>query len=415
MHITIVTIGSRGDVQPCVALGAGLIAAGHQVRICTQRDFETFITEHGIEYAPLAGDARALMEQLMNSGEDPVKFLRLWYDFFIPVWEQAERDIEQALDGTDLVMYTLFGLPAYHVAEARGLPVIRLALQPFERTGDYPTPMFPVHLPESLRAFNRFTQVFYDYALHLGFRGKFNEWRVRLGLSPSGLRPIYRELHGEPLPLLYGFSPTVIAPASDHGDHVHVTGYWFLERDDDWQPSPDLLDFLEAGEPPVYIGFGSLRADDFHELAALILDALKQTGQRGLLLTGWGGLSSDDLPETVYKLDAAPHDWLFPRMRAIVHHGGAGTTAAALRSGVPSLIVPFFGDQPFWGKRVSAIGAGPDPIPRQELSADRLAQAIQRMVYDLPLRDRAAAIGAAIQQEDGVQAAVTLIERYAEQ
>jgi UDP:flavonoid glycosyltransferase YjiC (YdhE family) len=179
----------------------------------------------------------------------------------------------------------------------------------------------------------------------------------------------------------------------------------------DWSPPPALVDFLNAGAPPVYVGFGSMSSRDPRATANLVLQALQRTGQRALLLSGWAGLQPADLPPHVFPLDALPHAWLFPRVAAIVHHGGAGTTGAALRAGVPSIVIPFFGDQPFWGHRVAELGAGPRPIPRRQLTPDRLATAIQTAVTDTAMRQRAVAVGAAIQAEDGLARAVEVISR----
>jgi UDP:flavonoid glycosyltransferase YjiC (YdhE family) len=209
--------------------------------------------------------------------------------------------------------------------------------------------------------------------------------------------------------VLYGFSHAVIPPAADWGANVHVTGYWFLDRSESWTPPPALADFLAAGPPPVYLGFGSMSTQKPRETADLVLAALSKAGQRGIILSGWGGMTASDLPGTVFPLASAPFTWLFPRMAAVAHHGGAGTTAQGLRAGVPSIVIPFFGDQPFWGARVRALGAGPAPIPRKKLTVERLAEAIEQAVSDQGMRAKAAAIGAKIRAEDGVACAAQIV------
>jgi UDP:flavonoid glycosyltransferase YjiC (YdhE family) len=193
---------------------------------------------------------------------------------------------------------------------------------------------------------------------------------------------------------------------------VHVTGYFFLDSETDWQPSSELKAFLEAGNPPVYIGFGSMAGSNPEELARLVSQALASSGQRGLLLTGWGGLSADLVPDNVFVVDSVPHSWLFPRMAAVVHHGGAGTTAEGLRAGVPTVVIPFVFDQPFWGARIKALGFGPDPVPLKKLTADRLANAITIAVTDPAIRQRARSCGEAIRAEDGTGNAVKIIKQY---
>jgi len=212
--------------------------------------------------------------------------------------------------------------------------------------------------------------------------------------------------------MLSAYSPSIIPHPADWPESVHVTGYLFLDSQTDWQPSPELKAFLEAGDPPVYIGFGSMAGRNPEELARLATEALTRSDQRGVLLTGWGGLRAESVPDNVFVVEAAPHSWLFPRMAAVVHHGGAGTTAEGLRAGVPTVIVPFAFDQAFWGARVKASGLGPDPIPMKKLTADQLAKAIRIAVTDRDMRQHAKSYGEAIRAEDGTGTAVKIVQQY---
>jgi sterol 3beta-glucosyltransferase len=213
--------------------------------------------------------------------------------------------------------------------------------------------------------------------------------------------------------VLYGFSPAVIPPPPDWGSEIHVTGYWFLDPPDDWTPPPGLEEFLQAGPPPVYIGFGSMSSRNPGEAARQVLEALARTRQRAVIFSGWGGLQPADLPSSAIAIDPVPFSWLFPRCAAVVHHGGAGTTAAGLRAGVPSVVIPFFADQPFWGRRVAELGVGPAPIPRKKLTAERLARAIETAMGDRDMRRRAADLGAKIRTEDGIGRAVAVVAELA--
>ena len=199
---------------------------------------------------------------------------------------------------------------------------------------------------------------------------------------------------------------------SDWDESSVVTGYFFLDAPSDWQPEPALVRFLQEGPPPVYVGFGSMFMSGGPRKAEIVLRALKLAGQRGVLAIGWGGLAANNVPEGIFVLDAIPHDWLFPKVAAVVHHGGAGTTGAALRAGKPSVVCPFVGDQTFWGRRVTALGGGPPPIPQRKLTAERLAGAIERVVADPGMHQRAASLGETIRAEDGVGRAIALINSH---
>jgi UDP:flavonoid glycosyltransferase YjiC (YdhE family) len=242
----------------------------------------------------------------------------------------------------------------------------------------------------------------------LSFRSILRRWRAEvLGLPPAAS---WLSLKGRPVEKLYPYSPAIVPVPDDWGADSHVTGSWFLDEAADFRPPDALSAFLAAGPPPVYVGFGSLPADDARQRTALVIAALQQAEQRGVLATGWGGLAGTDLPHGFYQIEQAPHDCLFPRMAAVVHHGGAGTTAAGLRAGRPSVICPVFGDQPFWGRRVHMLGAGPRPIPRRKLTVAGLAAAVTQAVSDAQMRQRAAALGQAISAERGLENAMDLIE-----
>jgi sterol 3beta-glucosyltransferase len=211
------------------------------------------------------------------------------------------------------------------------------------------------------------------------------------------------------VPVIHGFSEHVVPRPRDWNDRLQVSGYWFIDEDD-WIPPAGLQAFIEDGPPPVYIGFGSMSASDPQQVFELIRTALHISGQRAVLAGGWGGVVG--VSDRIYALDSAPHDWLFPRMAGVVHHGGAGTTAAGVRAGVPSLLIPHLGDQPYWARRLHELGVSPPPIKRRLLTPERLAGGLTRLVADRRLRDNAARLGDLIRAEDGVRVAVEHVDRW---
>jgi UDP:flavonoid glycosyltransferase YjiC (YdhE family) len=236
--------------------------------------------------------------------------------------------------------------------------------------------------------------------------------RQVLKMAPAPFWGAFASLQQQKLPILYGYSPQVIPSPKDWSDFIHVTGYWFLESPSGWEPPIDLVNFLQSGPPPVYIGFGSMVNSQPGETTDLVLQALARTGQRGVLSAGWGGLKKAALPETVCMIDSIPFSWLFPQMAAVVHHGGAGTTSMGLRAGVPSIVIPFMGDQPFWGQRVFELGVGPRPIPLRRLTVDRLVEAMRCALSDTVMREKAARLGERIRAEAGIARAVEVIEKF---
>jgi sterol 3beta-glucosyltransferase len=415
MRIAIIAMGSRGDVQPYLALGKGLKAAGHFVRLITHENFEQLVTSHGLEFCPVKGNVQEVMEspeilKLLEQGN----FLainaytsKIVKDISID-WA---RDGLAACEGMNLIIAGVGGLYiAISLAEKLNIPFLQAYIFPFTPTKAFPAVLFPQSISRLGGTVNRLSHHLFRQIMWQGFRKADRLARQQvLNLPPAPFFGSYNSPIVRQYPALYGFSPSVILlPADWH--NTQVTGYWFLDAANDWIPPAALTKFLDSGAPPVYIGFGSMGSRNPVETADLVLAALERTGQRGILVSGWGGLSQAYLPDTVHMVDSVPHSWLFPRVAAVVHHGGAGTTAAGLRAGVPSIVVPFFGDQLFWGQRVEKLGVGTAPIPRKQLTVEKLAQAIDRAVTDRVMRQRAANLGAKIQAEDGIANAVRVIE-----
>jgi sterol 3beta-glucosyltransferase len=421
-RLTVIATGSRGDVQPQVALAARLQQAGYRVRFATHRSFADLVLAGGLEHAVLAGDSAkffggvggiALREKLQQPGAAASFVESLLGPFvrrFLAECVEISRD-------ADAILYWPPSLVGPPLSERLGIPCFAVATYPLPhcRTRAFPNPWHPdAQAPGGVGrsgAANERSWAAGESLWSRFFHREVARWRCeQLGLAE--LSPDQERRRIRRLPHLLGFSPAVLPRPLDWPASMAVTGYWFLDLARGFTPPPALLDFLAAGPPPVAIGFGSMASRDPRAMTELAIAALEQAGVRGILLTGWGGLRQRELPAALFQIDAVPHDWLFPRVAAVVHHGGSGTTAAALRAGAPSLAVPFGFDQSLWAERLFHLGAGVEPIPQDELSLDRLAAALRRLTGDPELRRRAAELAARIAAEDGTGNAVAVVDRY---
>lgn len=414
MKILLSTLGSRGDFQPYLALALGLQRAGHRVALAAPATFTDWIQSYGVTAAPVRFNPQAVMQQL-GKGRGGLRTLTAMLHLLKDGMQDAQDQIWDAVREAEYVIQSATGMGVMEAAEARGTPGAFAYLFPFAPTRAWPMFWLPFRAsPGGL--YNLLTHHLMTHLLWQVGGAMANAWRRKLGLKP------WRSAHESlawarklRLPFLYGYSPSLLPKPADWDDLQQVTGYWFLDPPPGWRAPADLQRFLDGGPPPVYIGFGSMNAEDPERHTRLALRALELSGQRGLLLTGWGGLARSASSDNVHVVENAPHEWLFPRVAAVVHHGGAGTTAAALRAGVPGVLTPFGGDQIAWADIVARAGAGPRAVGIRRLTAERLAAAIERAVNDPTMRARAAALGETIRAEDGVARAVEVIERHAAQ
>ncbi|GCE16312.1 glycosyltransferase [Dictyobacter kobayashii] len=415
MQITIIAGGSRGDVQPYVALGKGLKDAGHAVRILSSDNFHDLVTDYGLDFFTTGGSSQAVAQSLQAHLAQG-NMLKILSQMSQASRTQAIQAAEKGLiacQGSDLILGGLSGLfSGQALSEKLGIPLLLAYLVPFTPTSMFPGALTPLPQSPLTRWLNKPSHLLTQQTMWQSFRSADNKARTEVLHIPSAsFWGPFSSLKRQKRPVLYGYSPQVLPHPSDWDASQHVTGYWFLEPPAGWEPPVDLVQFLQSGPPPIYIGFGSMSNSEPEEVADMVLRALARTGQRGVLYAGWGGLKKEQLPETVFMTGSVPHSWLFPRMAAIVHHGGVGTTAAGLAAGVPSIITPFFADQPFWGRRVYELGVGPKPIAHRRLTVDNLTQAIERVVSDAEMRKKAASLGERIRAEDGIAQAVKIIEQ----
>ena len=415
-RITIFGAGSQGDIQPCFRLGKGLQRTGLQALLAAPQNFAGSIQGEGLPFQPLRGDVQQIMasetgqEFMDKGGTNPIRSILAMRKMLGPIAIQMAEDVLEACRDADmLITLAVFAPFGKTIAEIRGIPLVLIEPTPVLPTGDFPAPGWLIQKNMG-RLLNRISGFAMLEVIWQWYRPFVNEFRGRFGLRRFSGSDFHHILVSTPL--LGAYSSTVIPHPQDWSDNVHITGYWFQDSQSTWKPSVELENFLTQGEPPVYVGFGSMAGRNPEHFARIVLEALEKTGQRGVIATGWGGMNATNVPENVFVLDSAPHGWLFPRMSAVVHHGGAGTTAEGLRAGKPTVIVPFIVDQFFWGKRVQALGAGVEPIPAKGLTADKLAGAIQRAVSDAEIRRRAESIGKMIRSEDGVGNAVNIVKQY---
>ncbi len=428
MKIVMTTAGSRGDVQPCVALGLGLKEAGHEVTVASWEPFRELVESRGLAFHPVAGpDPDRLVGALVDAGRNPMKYAGAFRKLLGPHVVRGFQDCLAACRKAGAVIYTPLGFAGYMAAEHLGLPAIGSVVAPlFVRSGRFPSAMLGrppggsalVQAPGVGALYNHLSHLAVEQLYWRTVQPLVGDLRDEVGLPPMPplLGPLGR-MHRERRPFLLGWSGHVLPGDPRQEGWSHTTGYWFLDHDRDWQPPEELRRFLDSGEPPVSLGLGSMSgiaSARTGRIVAMTAETLKRAGRRGLLLSGHTGLDDARLPEDIVRVAGdVPYDWLLPRVAVAVHHGGAGTTAEALRAGVPSVVVPAVPDQAFWGWRVAALGVGPAPIPPKRLTAERLSAAIVQAATDPGMRRRCRLLAAKISAEDGVARAVEAFELHA--
>lgn len=442
LNVVIQIVGSRGDVQPFIALGQILKQTyGHRVRVATHATFKDFVEENGLEFFSIGGDPAELMAFMVKNpglmpGFDAVKSGEITKrrkgieEIVWGCWRSCieagnglgpaprlERRANTGNNADPMVMdpshkpfvadAIIANPPSFahiHVAEKLGIPLHLMFTMPWSPTRAFPQPLANIQSSNT----DPVTTNYVSYALvemmtWQGLGDVINRFRTKiLDLEPLSLIWAPGVLTRLRIPYTYCWSPALIPKPTDWGTHIDIAGFYFLNLASNYTPDPELAAFLAAGPPPIYIGFGSIVVEDPNALTRMIFDAVAETGVRALVSKGWGGLGADSvgIPEGVFMLGNCPHDWLFQHVSAVCHHGGAGTTAAGISAGKPTIIVPFFGDQPFWGAMVAKAGAGPEPIPYKKLTSEGLAEAI-RVTQKPETQERAQELGERIREEKG--------------
>ncbi|KAF2768855.1 UDP-Glycosyltransferase/glycogen phosphorylase [Teratosphaeria nubilosa] len=442
MNVVIHVVGSRGDVQPFIALGKVLRDTySHRVRLATHPVFKEFVQENGLEFFSIGGDPAQLMAFMVKNpglmpGFDTLrkgdvgKRRREVAEYIKGCWRScyeagdglgAEATDDSIQDWTnqpssadesnkpfvaDCIIANPPSFAHVHCAEKMGIPLHIMFTMPYSPTQAFPHPLANIQSSNAdPHLTNYISYALIDMLTWQGLGDIINRFRQKsLGLEPISLMRAPGMLQRLKIPHTYCWSPALIPKPKDWGQQISISGFFFLNLALNYTPAPDLKDFLDAGPPPVYIGFGSIVLDDPDGMTKLIFDAVRKSGQRAFVSKGWGGFGADQIeggiPDGVFMLGNVPHDWLFKHVSCVVHHGGAGTTAAGITAGKPTVVVPFFGDQPFWGAMVARAGAGPDPIPHKQLTADKLAEAIE-FCLKRESQDKAHELAASIATERG--------------
>ncbi|KAK0227822.1 UDP-Glycosyltransferase/glycogen phosphorylase [Armillaria fumosa] len=428
MNIIIMIVGSRGDVQPYVALGKRLMKDGHRIRIASHETFRSFVTEHGLEFFDIGGNPQDLMSYMvknpglipgvdsLTNGDIPKKRAMLaemtngcWLSCCSPCPRTGRTFTADAI---------IANPPSFahiHCAEALGIPLLLSFTMPWSATAAFPHPL--VNVKDSNAGKGLTNYLTYPLAEILTWQGMgdiINKLRTRtLGLAPLSLRSGPGVVDTCKVPWTYCMSPALVPKPKDWKNHIDIVGFYFLDLATNYTPPNDLAEFLAAGDAPIYIGFGSVVVDDPAAMTSTIFEATKKAGVRALVSAGWGGLGGVAIPSHIFILGNIPHDWLFAngRVAAVVHHGGAGTTAAGLSKGLPTVVVPFFGDQGFWGNMIHKAGAGPVPIPPKNLTVDSLKDAIIFAISPAA-KNAARRMSEQIRHDDGVNRGVESFYRH---
>ena len=409
MRFTMISIGSTGDVRPYVILGQELKRRGHEITIASFAPFRDMAADAGLNFYAISGDVTRMMAKIMKPGVTGFTYLQHLESAIKSVAPMLVRDLQNACVDAEGIICTYFGSAAYSIAEKYHIPCVQTQFFPMDYNANVPISSAPgLRLGKT---WNKATYKIGYLMINTLEKRYLTGWRKEQGMRVRKIkpRPDYT-INGHTIPVIYAMSPLLLPRPLAWNEHIHMSGFWTPSETESFKPPEDLTAFLNAGDKPVYIGFGSMVSGDMGKTLEIVLAAIEEAGVRAVISRGWGG-GEIHAPKNVFVADYLPHDWLFDHVAAVVHHGGAGTTAAGLRAGKPTLVIPFGGDQPFWGMRVRAMGCGPKPIRRELLTVEKLVKALRELLDTKSYEVAARELGLRLLQENGTQNAADIIER----
>ncbi|KAJ5766124.1 uncharacterized protein N7511_003740 [Penicillium nucicola] len=445
LNIVIQVIGSRGDIQPFVAIGKELQTHGHRVRLATHLSFRDFVLESGLEFFNIGGDPEELMAFMVKNpgllpGLNTIRSgaIRKRRADMKAIIHGCWRSCIETGDGTDLhqikedlwndtvdyrrrpfvadaIIANPPSLAHIHCAQRLGIPLHMMFTMPWSPTQSFSHPLAVLNQSSCKPTVANFVSyAVVDMMIWEGLGDIVNSWRKKaLALDELDTITAPSLIHRLQVSYSYLWSPALLPKPKDWPENIDICGFSFLPSKSDYEPPKEIAEFLKAGPAPIYVGFGSIVVDDQATLTNIIFEAIRNSGQRALVSKGWGNLGADnvDVPDNILIIGSVPHDWLFQQVSCVIHHGGAGTTAAGLALACPTIIVPFFGDQQFWGSIVARAGAGPMPIPHKQLTAEKLTEAI-RSALEPSTKEKAQKISNEMKTESGVRDGVRSFHRH---
>ena len=411
LKITILTLGSSGDVIPFINLAHELAGRGHLITIASFPNFNELVKSEGFSFFPLSGDAEKFMNDVFQPGSAAVTYISRLEKSFRKIIPQLLKSMYESCAEADALVCNFFGTFYYSLAEKYNIPCIQTYFFPMEPSGSLPVPtVMHQNLPSWI---NRLSYSVAYLLIGLVERKYLFSWRKENGVDTRRphIRPDYY-ISGRQIPAIYAISPSVFPKPADWNPKIVLSGFWFSKESSDYDPPEKLISFLEGNLPPVYIGFGSMNGGDMDELMRIAAGSVLKAGLRAVIYLGWSGSVNIPASDNIYISESyIPHEWLFPRVSAVVHHGGAGTTSAGLRFGRPTLIIPFSGDQYFWGTRVHELSCGPEPLNRKKLTSEKFTKSLIDLTSNPEYRVQSGKIGSLISGENGTKTAADIIEK----